>query len=165
MGCVLSFNNSGRTIQCGFRGYFYGIVRNVARMAERRRARRWDAPTDHSVDPDDFAADEASLSVVFDRAWATGVIRQAGALQRRRAAESSDGALRRVDLLRLRFQEGLPIREIAALWDEEPARLHHEYATARKEFRTALLTVAAFHHPGAPGEIERECARLLDLFD
>jgi hypothetical protein len=31
----------------------------------------------------------------------------------------------------------------------DAARLHHEYATARDEFRAALRTVVAFHHPAA----------------
>ncbi len=153
--------------ECGgsFSAYLYGIVRNVARMAERRRYRRKDPPADQSFDPDAFVADEQSLGTVFDRAWATGVIRQAGALQRRRAAENGDGARKRVEILRLRFQEGLPILEIAELWGEDAPRLHHEYAKARKEFREALVAVASFHHPGDPAEVERECARLLDLLD
>jgi hypothetical protein len=67
-----------------------------------------------------------------------------------------------VELLRLRFNDGLPIREIAVRWGEEAARLHHEYATARDEFQSALREVVAFHHPGtAPGEVDQACRELL----
>jgi len=148
-----------------FRGFLYGVVRNVARNQERRLRRRRDVPTGKTLPPEAFPADEESLGVVFDRAWATALVREAGALQRRRAAGIGADARRRVELLRLRFREGLPIREIAARWEEDPARVHREYAKARREFRDALLAVASFHRPGDPAEVERTCARLLDLFD
>ena len=41
--------------------------------------------------------------------------------------------------------------------------MHHEYAKARQEFKAALVEVVAFHHPGAPAEVERQCANLLSL--
>jgi hypothetical protein len=68
-----------------------------------------------------------------------------------------------VELLRLRFHDGLPIREIARLWQADPAKLHHEYATARQEFLAALRDVVAFHHPGPSAEIDRVCADLIQL--
>jgi hypothetical protein len=86
---------------------------------------------------------------------------EAARLQRRRAAEGGDEALRRVELLRLRFEEGLPIRAIAERWGADAARLHHAYALARQEFRAALLEVVAFHQPGSPAEVEQEAASLL----
>ena len=43
------------------------------------------------------------------------------------------------------------------------ARLHHAYALARQEFKTALLEVVAFHSPGSPAEVEREAAGLLQV--
>jgi hypothetical protein len=60
--------------------------------------------------------------------------------------------VRRVELLRLRFQDSLPIRDIAMLWNEDPASVHHEYATARKEFSTALRQALAFQNPNATPE-------------
>jgi RNA polymerase sigma-70 factor (ECF subfamily) len=66
-----------------------------------------------------------------------------------------------VELLRARFHEGLPIRDIARRWGTDAAALHHEYAKARQEFKAALLEVVAFHHPGSPTEVEQECANLL----
>jgi hypothetical protein len=77
-----------------------------------------------------------------------------------RAREQADGALRRVELLRLRFREDLPIREIARQWDEDPARLHHEYAKARREFAAALKDADMENPPGEPARVEAECARL-----
>ena len=65
-------------------------------------------------------------------------------------------------MLKARFQEGLPIRDIAAKWGTDAAKLQREYATARDEFRAALRSVVAFHLPEAtPAEIDRACAELL----
>ena len=66
-------------------------------------------------------------------------------------------------ILRLRFEQGLPIREIAALWKVDAAKLHHEYAKARNEFREALVEVVAFHTPGSKSEVERQTAELIEL--
>jgi hypothetical protein len=63
--------------------------------------------------------------------------------------------------LRLRFEEGLPIRAIAERWGVPAAGLHHAYALARQEFKAILLEVVAFHHPGSPAEVEQEAASLL----
>ena len=77
------------------------------------------------------------LAVIF--AWAfeltpDGVVRTAlekDPARRYRSAEDMAEDLRRV-------REGLPIREIARLWDEDATKLHHEYAKARKEFQAAV---------------------------
>jgi RNA polymerase sigma-70 factor (ECF subfamily) len=82
-------------------------------------------------------------------------------LQRTTAAERGAEAVRRVELLRLRFEENLPIRAIAERWGSDAAGLHHSYALARQEFRAALLAVVAFHQPGSPAEAEQEAAGLL----
>lgn len=147
----------------GFRAFLYGVARYVALRFERKDARRRVRPAESSFDADLLEADDPALSQVFDRAWAASILRQAAAHQRARAED--EAALRRVELLQLRFEQGLPIRDIARRWDADPARLHHEYATARKEFRTALREVVAFHHPAAAGEsLDAECLRLLQLF-
>jgi RNA polymerase sigma-70 factor (ECF subfamily) len=146
----------------GFRAFLYGLARNVARSFERRHAaerRRAEGP----VEGDQLAADETSLSVVFDRSWARAVMQQAGRRQQELAEQAGEAALRRVELLRQRFQEGKPIREIAALWQADAEHLHREYARARREFHATLLEVVAFHHPGSPAEVERECRQLFEL--
>jgi RNA polymerase sigma factor (sigma-70 family) len=139
----------------GFRAFLYGIVRNVAMRHESLRPIANPLPSDH---PDN----ETSLAAAFDKAWATTLLREAARLQMERAED--ERSRRRVELLQMRFQRGMPIREIAAEWNEDAARLHHEYATAKEEFRTALQSVVAFHQPTAtPGEIDRACGELIGL--
>jgi len=145
----------------GFRPFLYGIVRNVARRTEsraRERGRR--AATD--VDLQRVTSDEATLSVLFDRAWAKAIMQQAAQHQWSLANKMGEEAVKRVELLRLRFQEGLPIREIASLWRLDATHLHREYARARKEFKSALFDVVSFHHPDASkAELEQTCVDLL----
>jgi RNA polymerase sigma-70 factor (ECF subfamily) len=137
-----------------FRAFLYGVVRNVARRFESRPAR--------VVGPlPDIPANEESLSQLFERTWARALMTEAAQLQRRRADERGPEAVRRVELLRLRFEENLPIRTIAERWAVPEAELHHAYALAHQEFKAALLEVVAFHHPGSPAEVEQEAASLL----
>jgi RNA polymerase sigma-70 factor (ECF subfamily) len=143
-----------------FRAFLHGVVRNVALRTEQAR-RRSGRPLDSGFDP---PAEDPSLSDVFDRAFARSLIRQAAARQADLARDAGPEALRRVDLLRLRFEEALPIREIARLWDADPAVVHHEYAKARREFRRALAAVVREHHLGDDAEVEAECGRLLAHF-
>lgn len=139
----------------GFRPFLFGVVRNVAMRHESLRPIANPLPSDH---PDS----DTSLATAFDKAWATTLLREAARLQMERAGD--ERSRRRVELLQMRFQRGLPIREIAAEWNEDAVRLHHEYATAKEEFRAALQTVVAFHQPTAtPGEIDRACGELIGL--
>jgi RNA polymerase sigma-70 factor (ECF subfamily) len=147
----------------GFRAFLYGLVRNVALRFEQRRAKGQARRRGESVEVDAVPAREDTLSHVFDRAWARAVVREAAARQAERADAVGPAARRRVELLRLRFHEGLPIREIARLWHDDPATLHREYARGRDEFKAALLEVMAFYHPDSPVRAERECAELLVL--
>jgi RNA polymerase sigma factor (sigma-70 family) len=147
----------------GFRAFLYGLVRNVALRFEQRRARGLSRQASEPVEADELPADEDSLSRVFDRAWARAIMREAAARQAERADALGPSARRRVELLRLRFQEGLPIREVARLWRDDPATLHREYARAREEFKAALMDVMTSYHPDAPGRAERECEELLTL--
>jgi RNA polymerase sigma-70 factor (ECF subfamily) len=148
------------TLPGGFRAYLYGVVRNVARRVEERRARRREVNVDSSFPPPEPANREEPVSHAFDRAWARSLLRQAAALQRARAAAAGPEALRRVELLQLRFARDMPIREIAALWGEDPARLHRMYAQAREEFKDAVRAVAEELEPGL--STEAACRRLLE---
>jgi DNA-directed RNA polymerase specialized sigma24 family protein len=137
-----------------FRAFLYGVVRNVARRFESRPARA-------AALPSDLAANEESQSRLFDRTWARSLMVEAAQLQRLRAHERGDDAVERVELLRLRFEDNLPIRTIAERQGVPAAGLHHAYALARQEFKAALLEVVAFHQPGSPAEVEQEAAGLL----
>ena len=146
----------------GFRAYLYGTARNVARRFEQRGIDNREEAPSTQMPLDGNPVDEASLSVVFDRAWALNIVREAARLQARNARGDA-AAARRVELLTLRFHEGLPIREIARRWDEDPAHLHHQYAQARIEFQRALDQVLAYHQPGDPARAAEEGDFLMDL--
>jgi RNA polymerase sigma-70 factor (ECF subfamily) len=92
-----------------FRPFLYGVVRNVARRFESR-------PTPAAGLLPEVQADEPSLSRLFERTWAQGIMAEAAQRQRRRAGARGPEAARRVELLRLRFEEGLPLRTIAERW-------------------------------------------------
>ncbi len=151
-GGALEVAGAGRVPN--FRAFLYGVIRNVARRFESR-------PVRATGPPPDVAADDESQSHLFERTWAQAIMAEAAALQRQRAAALGPEAVNRVELLRLRFEENLPIRAIAERWGSDTASLHHAYALARKEFRTALLEVVAFHQQGTPAELEQEAASLL----
>ncbi|MHC4473769.1 MAG: sigma-70 family RNA polymerase sigma factor [Planctomycetota bacterium] len=145
----------------GFRAFLYGVARNAARRVETGNVRRREVQPGSSGVPE--PVDEDGLSAAFDRAWARSLLRQALRLHAETARSKTDAARRRVEILRLRFQEGVPLKEIADRYELDPARVHKEYATARAEFRAALLEVVAFHHPGSRAEVERECVALIQL--
>jgi RNA polymerase sigma-70 factor (ECF subfamily) len=137
-----------------FRAFLYGVIRNVARRFESRSVR---AAAPLAI----TQANEEGLSRVFERTWAQAIMTEAAQRQQRQASERGPEAVRGVELLRLRFEECLPIRAIAQRWGVAAAGLHHAYAKARQEFRAALLEVVAFHHPGSAAEVEQEAASLL----
>ena len=151
-GGVLQAVDAGRVP--GFRPFLYGVIRNVARRFESRPGRP-------AGSLPDVAADEASQSHLFERTWAQALMAEAARRQRHQAGERGPEAVRRVELLRLRFEENLPIRAIAERWGVAAEGLHRAYALARKEFRAALLEVVAFHHPASPADVEEEAAGLL----
>jgi RNA polymerase sigma-70 factor (ECF subfamily) len=142
--------------QAGFRGFLFGAVRNVALRFESRNNKR-PAPLPAGELPES----EASLSQDLDRAWANALLREAALRQAAHADREGARAQKRVELLRLRFHDDLPIRVIAQRWEVDAAVLHHEYARAREEFRAALREVVALHHPGTDAEIDGVCANLL----
>jgi RNA polymerase sigma-70 factor (ECF subfamily) len=148
-----------------FRAFLVGVVRNVARRIEGRRgplAFTDATPEDASTfAPGGFAAAVDPPSRDVERTWARALVGEARDLLESRVRQADEAARRRVALLELRFQENLPIREIARRWGTDPARLHREYARARSEFRAALFEVVAAHHPGSPADVERTCEQLL----
>jgi RNA polymerase sigma-70 factor (ECF subfamily) len=147
----------------GFRAFLCGVAQNVARRVEGRRAREQKRRPPSGFALDEVPDEEARLSQVFDRAWARMLVREAATLHERRAHDAGEGAVRRVELLRLRFHDGLKIREIARLWQADAAVLHHDYARARSEFKKVLFDVVASHWPGNPDEVEQRVSELLDV--
>ena len=148
-----------------FRAFLVGVVRNVARRVEGRRGPLAfsDATPEgaSSLAPGGFASAIDPPSRDVERAWARALVGEARDLLDARSRQADEGARRRVALLELRFQENLPIREIARRWGADPVRLHREYARARSEFRAVLFEVVAGHHPGSPADVERTCEQLL----
>jgi RNA polymerase sigma factor (sigma-70 family) len=154
-------DHAHRSHENSFRGFFYGVIRNVARRLEKQRAKEREHQAPPDLEWDQVGGVEAAMSQVFDRAWAKALLREAARLQEKRAKLAGEAARRRVDLLRLRFNECIPIREIAERWQVEASVLHHEYARARQEYKEALQEVVAFHQPGTPESIQQECLNLL----
>jgi RNA polymerase sigma factor (sigma-70 family) len=149
--------------QGSFRPFLFGTVRNVARHAETRNKRRREKRLDTAAEKHTPDRNDASLEAAFDRAWALAIMEQATHRQRVNAEEVGEDAVRRSELLRLRFTEGLPIRDIAKLWNTDAAKLHHEFAKARHEFQVALVDVVLFHMPGSRKRAQDEASDLLAL--
>ena len=164
--CFKDHGALGRADQArgDFRAFLYGIVRNVARGVERKLARRKERQPTSDLDLDGFARDDAPLSRIFDRAWASAILQEAADLQLERARMKGADAIRRHRLLTVRYGEGLPMREIAKRWAVDVHLLYREHPKAREEFRSALEDVVRGHGDGGPEAIHRECARLLALF-
>ncbi|MBL8752116.1 MAG: sigma-70 family RNA polymerase sigma factor [Planctomycetes bacterium] len=142
-----------------FRGFLFGVVRNVALRVEGRRQTR--AASADSALFEDLADPAEGVSRVFDREWARTLMREAGERMQRRATD--DAARLRVELLRLRFGGDLPIRDIAARWQMDPDSVHRAYARAREEFRLCLREVVAFHLVRSEAELDDECRRLFAM--
>ena len=160
------FRNDGplgrvdRNRPSGFRPFLYGLARNVACRVEQRCGR---FPNSGADVFEQIEVDETSLSAVFDRAWAVTLMKEAAKRQLQAARAKGKRAIKRVDLLQLRFRDGLPIREIAKQWQIETARLHSEYKVARKEFLRALMEVVSEHFPDSTNRVlEEKCHELLD---
>ena len=146
----------------GFRAFFYGVMRNVARRFEDARIRDREHQPSTSFDPDSRRLAETSLSRILDRAWARAVLDEAGMRHRQSAASQGEAALRRVELLRLRFEDELPIREIAKRFHMEADKVHQEYRRARREFRRCVEAELLFQG-GSEDDLEEQWEELLSL--
>ena len=142
----------------GFRTFLFGVVRNVARRFEQDKHRKRKETVPSAAE---FPGHEEPASQAFDRAWAQAIMRQATHLQAERARAGGAGAQRRVELLRLRFHENKPVREIAEQWGLKATQVQYEYRCARDEFEAALLDVVRRHDPDA--DAMEECVRLVSL--
>ena len=160
-GGVLARANPGRS--GGFRAFLYGVARCVAlRFEERRHRDREQQPPSSFFDS--CGSDTDPVATAFDRAWAKALMREAADAMLARARQRDERALTQVEILRLKVQQGLPIREIAKQLDLESAHAHAEYRAARQVFRRELMEVVRRHLPSAVDtEVEAECRELLLL--
>jgi RNA polymerase sigma-70 factor (ECF subfamily) len=148
----------------GFRALLAAVVRNVAARHEKRDQQQRGRGAAEAPPLDDLLQIQTSLSQALDREWARALAREAAAEQERRARERGGAALVRVEILRLRFHEGLPIREIAERLELEPDYVHHQFAKARRDYREALLTVLRGRFPKATAEeLDAQCTQLMEL--
>ena len=129
----------------GFRAFFFGVIRNVARRHEQALTRRRELPPPTGFTVDAQRASDTSLSRALDRAWAKAVLKRADARYRQEEQARGSGGERRAELLRLRFEEGLSIRAIAEQWNEDAAKLHQDYRRARRQFRRYLEEELSLH--------------------
>ncbi len=150
-------------ITTGFRAFLFGVSRNVALHWERTRARRTARIQLGHVD--DLASDESGLSRLFDREYARAIVREAMATMEQRARIQGEAALRRVELLRERAENGKSIREIARFWQSDGHELHLEQAKAKREFRSALRQTVGLAERCAGAHIDAECHRLMGLLE
>ena len=142
-----------------FRAFLFGVARNVALRVEQRAATSGAA----AVPVEELPAPDQTLSRQFDRAWAGRILQLAAQRQRAWARPLGADAMRRVELLELRFTDGLAIRAIAERWGEAPERVHREYAKAREEFKQALRAELQLHVEAGGDGLERACLDLLAM--
>jgi RNA polymerase sigma factor (sigma-70 family) len=145
------------------RGLLFGVTRNVALRHEQRARRRVASNGTENARMEAIPASDPTLSVVVDREWARALMRLAGERLKAAADNGSPGARLRVELLRLRFTEGRPIREIAAQWEVEPGAVHRAYRKARDEFRQCLREIVAEHAVRSEADLDAEVARVFQL--
>ncbi len=147
-----------------FRTYLYGVVRNIARRAEQNRGRHPEKQPTTESHFDKIESSEESLGRVFDRAWALQILKETAETQTEKARSAGQDAIRRVELLRMRFEKELPVREIARTWNIEPESLHRELSKAKKEFGKLLReTVSQRHDSATEAEIDAECREIVSL--
>ena len=147
----------------GFRPFLLAVVRNIARRVEERRAGRRERQLTTEFQRDGGVDEDADPAHKFDCTWAVTIVRNARRRVEERLGQGSPAAQRRVELLRLRYQEGLPVKEIAPQIGEDSRRVHHQLEEARRDFHRALREEVAFHLPGSAEEVEQECRLLLGL--
>jgi len=145
------------------RGLLYGVTRKVAARFEERVRKRHSRDLATGSMLDAIQAREPSLSSVFDSEWARTFMRLTGDRMRAYAERGTPGARLRVELLRLRFAEGMPIREIAEQWEVDPDTVHRAYAKAREEFKLCLRRVVAEHAVRSEVDLDAEVERIFEL--
>ena len=96
----------------GFRPFLQGVVRNVAARYQTRGARDR-RRGDELLSPDQLPSPETTVSQALDQELARALVREAADAMAARATRLGASARLRVEILRLRFGDDLPIRDIA----------------------------------------------------
>jgi DNA-directed RNA polymerase specialized sigma24 family protein len=143
-----------------FRGFLFGVVRIVAMRLERSRGLGQARLTGAEEALQAMPAEDTAASRQFDREWARSTMRLAMRVFAREADAADETRAQRLELLRLRFDEGLPIRDIAVRWSRDPAWVHHEFARARRDFKKALGQALGLAEGAPPAHLAAEIARL-----
>ena len=146
-----------------FRGLLYAVVRNVARRYEERVPCRGQG-AGNSVFLDDLPDKAEALSRFFDRSWAEAIVHDAVLRYAREARRGDRETRQRYRILRLRHQDGLPVREIATRLDATSVEaVHNAYRRARREFRGHMREAVAHHTGVGPEALDAECQRVTAL--
>ena len=148
----------------GFRGLLYGVVRNVARRYEERAAKNGQREAGDTICLDELPHQAEALSRMFDRSWATALLREAVKCHEAAAAAGDADAKLRLRILRLRHDQGLPVRAIAdELGEPDVAAVHNAYRRARRDFAGHLRAVVAASTGVQGAAVDEECRRLTEL--
>ena len=143
----------------GFRGYLYGVARNVAADAERRAASRREVTADSEVRLRAIERSEAALSKVLDRAWASLMLEETARLLAERA--TSDRRAAAQTALRLRMHEGLKAAAVAERMSLDVKVVYELIREAKDQYRATFLEVMAAHHPElGEAELMARCREL-----
>ena len=143
----------------GFRSFLRGIVSNVAAELERDLGRQ----ATSGVEGTDLEAQTTSPSAAFDRAWAEMIVAEAWVMVEEQLRRKKDSVVR-LRVLSLRYKEGVTPRQIVTELElPDIAEVRKVLATVRYQFRVALLSATARHHPNIPTELlEQKCQELID---
>jgi len=143
----------GATPDGGTRRHVLEVTRSVAEQVEARGAGDVAEPEARPVDPE-------SLDWVFHRTWARATMRETADRMRDGVPAEDEAARDRLELLRLRFEVGRPVSEVAREWGRDAAELERELEEARRTFGERLAEVVASQRPP---DVTAECVELLNL--
>jgi hypothetical protein len=93
------------------------------------------------------------------------LIKEAVFVHASRARTKGEAAVQRAEILRLRFREGMPIREIVSAWNADSTYIHNQYSQARKEFKKVLMEILALEYSHAGKELEKVLSELRSVLN
>lgn len=155
-----ALSRADRARGASFRAYLMGITKNIAARYEAARVL---SPAETAV-LHALPNREDELSVVYERAWAQTLVKEAHARLMAEADAKGEAAKRRVDVLRMRFAGAASVESIAQKLGISVGRCYKDFERARGEFRDCLRAVVrSAMESGAPMDVDEECRRVLGL--